>query len=68
MRKNTHDAAYRVTSCSIKKAADSGVNGRDGEVLKYRGKGGALPQWPVGAIPPVRIGAYGGCEPLSGEG
>ena len=27
----------------------------DGEVLKYRGKGGAhFPQWPVGAIPPVR--------------
>ena len=27
----------------------------------------AFPQWPVGAIPPVRIGAYGGGEQLSGE-
>jgi hypothetical protein len=27
-----------------------------------------VPQRPVGAIPPVRIGAYGGSEQLSGEG
>src|SRR5579864_6664907 len=27
-----------------------------------------FPQWPIGAIPTVRVRAYGGCEQLSGEG
>jgi hypothetical protein len=28
----------------------------------------AFPQWPIGAIPAARTGAYGGGEQLSGEG
>jgi hypothetical protein len=35
------DQTLSLQVALLKKAADSGINGRDGEVLKYRGKGGA---------------------------
>jgi hypothetical protein len=36
-----HYLGHVLHIAAIKKAADSGINGGDGEVLKYRGKGGA---------------------------
>jgi hypothetical protein len=60
--RSNHSMSAIVCSASIR------PNIRHGRGNRQTERTCAFPQWPVGAIPPVRIGAYGGSEQLSGEG